>query len=296
MLVREKLEKHYKKANKFLRSSCLDKWYFMGWLLADGHISIRDEEKGYYRWNLTTVDKDVLFKYAKRMDLTVYKYKTKLNEKEYHRFQLDSGRRDLSKFLYKLFGRNKSKCYKTFKDIKREYKKAFLTGYIDGDGSFIISKKGYVKLTIVCGKSEREVLKLITKFLNDLDVFYNLLNKVEDKGVYLVNVNSQSDLRKLKNMLYNNQIYFERKKRKLDRVRKNDKIRCLSDKERMDIKNQIIDNYESPYEINLKVLSEKYNLCIGTLRHWIYNDIFNDYNGNEVHANKRERDEKGRFV
>lgn len=296
MLVRKKLEKHYRKANKFLRSDSLDKWYFMGWLLADGHISIRDKEKNYYRWNLTTVDKDVLFKFADKLDLPVYKYKNKSNGKEYERFQFECGRRDLGKYLYKLFGNNKSKCYETFKDIKCSYKKAFLTGYIDGDGSINIDKNNYLKVIISCGKNEKKVLKLIKKFLDDLGVFYNLLDKTEVKGVYLISVNSQNDVRKIKDKLYNNQIYFKRKKRKLNKVRDKDKIRCLSVMEREKIKSEIEKDYGSPYEIDIRILSEKYNLNKSTLRHWIYNEIFNEYNGKEVHANKRKRDEKGRFI
>lgn len=297
MLVREKLEKHYKIGKEFLKGESLEKYYLMGRLLVDGYIDYRDKEKDYYRWCLISREGETLRYFAERMDLPLYYREmdksdsNKFKKDTYDRYRLGNARRDFGKYLYQLFGDYKSKVYKSFKGIIDKSKiSAFLTGYLDGDGSVSESKGGTIRVLFLC--AEDGTLKLIKLFLGRLNVYYSEFGDDTLRKIY---VSAQGDVMKLRDYLYNTEVGLDYKKDRLNKVSLSDRMRNLSKMEKKEILKELEEKYNPDDEVDFDRLSKKYNITKGTIRKWFYHEVY-DLNGKSLHAKRRERDENGRFI
>lgn len=294
MLVRKSSEKHYKKAETFLFGDSLEKYYLLGRILADGYVQQR--KNGYYRWALISKERKTLIYFAERMDLPLY-YRTmdrsdndRFLKDEYDRYRLGNQKRTLAKYLYNFYGDYKEKAYQSFKDIKDNEKiSAFLTGYLDGDGSVNVSKKGSVRVVFLC--AEESSLKLIKLFLKRLDVYFS----VSGDSLKRVYVLTQKEVIKLKNNLYNTEVGLRYKEEGLNKVEATKHFIGFSDKEKQEIVKEIRKKYKPSDDVDFEKLAERYGIAKCTARNWFYHQAY-DLNGKSERAKKRKRDSNGRFI
>jgi hypothetical protein len=137
--------KNFGKYSKLMDLENLETCYWIGFLLADGHIY----KESSIQVNLSIKDKNHILNFQKYIgDFQIYEDETKL------RIRLSDIK--TSKFLTENFNwkSNKTKIAPTFPKLSKNQMFSLIIGFIDGDGN--INQKGTIK--VKCDGSWREIL------------------------------------------------------------------------------------------------------------------------------------------
>lgn len=185
-----------------------EKAYWFGFICADGNIYNKK-----LQICLNQKDEQHLFKFCKQINYTGPIYNDGTNKRlMVCRKNLVQGLKNLGLVENKTFLIDE----KIFNKIPAEYIKSAVLGYIDGDGSFSISKYG-VSFNLV---GNFHFLKFINSFFHERGVFITEPKKDKrTKQTYYINKwFSKKNCCKMIEILYSNgsQDFLERKKEKLN--------------------------------------------------------------------------------
>lgn len=135
--------------------------YFMGFCLADGSISAKENHRSTLEISVHTQDKCILEKFCKWTNYNS-KFIAKRNNKELFRLCFNS---KIFKQDFSAWGLVSNKTYEpVMPTIDKEYIIPFILGYIDGDGSIKFSSKGN-QFNIV---GNRELINWFCQIIKDL--------------------------------------------------------------------------------------------------------------------------------
>jgi hypothetical protein len=176
---RSSTEYHALRSHKDVNEHFFSKWtpemaYVLGWVLSDGHI---DERTGNLR--IVVTDEEVLHKIANVMKLTngIRPVKYKGGKQQY---VLSVCRRQIYEDLISLGVKPGNRVFdQPAIDVPHEYRRHFVRGFFDGDGSlvsFVAKKKGktpYRYNEIVFSKASKDLI----------DCLHDMI--VEETGVYV---------------------------------------------------------------------------------------------------------------
>lgn len=189
------------------------KAYFIGLLLADGNVYLRNNGQPCIRITLEKTDKYILEKLKEELNTS---NQVTLNRGNEVTLSIHSEKifNDLKK--YSIFP---NKTFKKFfpKNIPYEYMNHFLRGFFDGNGCISINKPinrvTYRKQLSFC--DNEELLIGIREFLtNELNTRFNKINT--RKNISQLFYCSKEDVEKISNYMYKNStIYMIRKYEKL---------------------------------------------------------------------------------
>ena len=139
--------KNYGKYSKLMDLQNLETCYWIGFLLADGHI----HKERNIQVNLSVIDRIQIFKLKKYLgqDFPIYE------DSNIIRISISDPK--TSKFLSNLFNwkSNKTKIPPTLPKLSNDQMFSLAIGFIDGDGN--ISNKGYIK--VKCDKTWKLILE-----------------------------------------------------------------------------------------------------------------------------------------
>lgn len=144
-----------------LLSETLESFYWLGFIAADGYIY----KNGHLMVSQSVKDKDTIFKLAKYLKTSVYKYKSKsggFRKKESMTYRVNISDKIIGIKIMEMFN-IQTNSPKTYTGICLDFIKnskqaaAFLCGFIEGDGS--LNKSGYYK--IECHQSWLATLSIL---------------------------------------------------------------------------------------------------------------------------------------
>lgn len=191
------------------------KAYFLGLIAADGFVGESNNFAIY------SIDKSILIDFKKELsfsgDLTVGCGNFKNSKNGYY---LRFSSKQIVESLNKLgITTKKSLTFDKIPNIKEEYKKDFIRGYFDGDGSVTFgyrtykNKYTYPRLSILIMGVE-DLLLEIAKTLN-LKSFY--IQKSKTPEIKILRINNKQDLIKIYHIFYDDaETYLKRKRDKIE--------------------------------------------------------------------------------
>lgn len=184
-----------------------DKAYFLGWLMADGNVSIYDGQYSI-KLGVSLKDKIIIDGFIKHIESQTEPYINKGSgyspDKEYYRVSLTSVH--MVKSLFKYGIKPNKTGSEIIPDINNKYIRHFIRGYFDGDGvtDIVQNRSGFV--------GPKEILIDIQKNINVNKTIY------QNKNVCCF----QSGIKfskKLYNYLYSNaNIWLPRKRNRMDLI------------------------------------------------------------------------------
>lgn len=286
MLIRKPSERRYENSIRFLKSECLERYYFLGRVTADGYVSRRSDR--YFRFSLSSKEPNTLMALAELGDFPVYKSYSKLKGRTFDRYVIELSDLMCAGYLFEVIGDKKSKIYDFMVGKGLEEQAAFLTGYLDGDGN-VTSRDGRVVVTFIC--QEPEVRALIGEILDNLGVGYT----VHHEGTLLLyKVSSQKDVMTLKEKLYRTKIFLGYKRDTLNSASLSKRFRNMSRSERSKLLKKLQEMYESG-SLDLKEFAKEAGIALDTARGWLAG--IRGYDGRKDAVKLRNRDpETGRFM
>ena len=192
------------------------KAYFLGLIAADGFVGELNNFAIY------SIDKSILLEFKNKLnfsgDLTVGHGNFENSKNGYY---LRFSSKQIVESLNKLgISTNKSLTFDKMPDIKDEYKKDFIRGYFDGDGSATFgyrtydNKYTYPRLSILIMGVEGLLLEM-AEILN-LKSFY--IQKSKTPEIKVLRINNKEDLIKIYHIFYDDaDVYLERKRDKIEK-------------------------------------------------------------------------------
>ena len=176
----------------FANIDTANKAYFLGFITADGNMYQKDNGKLQFSIKIKSTDKDILYKFADEIEFP----KDKIIEREENRkgsitkcAEIKIYNQEFCSYLIKLgiVPRKTGKEY--MPNIKEEFKKDFIRGFIDGDGW--ISKDGF---QIGFGSSSLKLIESIRDYILealdiDLTIYNDLIYTVKSykrKNIYQI--------------------------------------------------------------------------------------------------------------
>lgn len=182
------------------------KAYFLGLLFTDGNVFIRNKS-GQISLEIHIQDKEILDKFKQEVNSNnTISYRKRRNT-ETVCFRISSYKMCLDLSKYGIIP-NKTKKTKTLPDIPNEFKKDFIRGLIDGDGSIYQSSNKYNHVTF-CSYQ----YNICNQLQNWCDELINSKNKakiLKDKGkeIYRVHYNNQEQVKRLVTVLYKDSNFY----------------------------------------------------------------------------------------
>ncbi len=180
----ERTDKYSYNSNFFSNIDCEEKAYWLGFIYADGCISLNSENRNYELCiKLASKDKKHLHKFNKSINgnipvviKKVYKFNNQYEECAIRVYC----KKMVEDLIDKNLLQNKS-TLSAFPIVKKELFLCFLRGYFDGDGSvFVDKKKDVLKYQLV--SSHRECLDYIREVLyNDYNISSYILFESKEK-------------------------------------------------------------------------------------------------------------------
>lgn len=210
-----------KKINKdFFKKWSYDMSYILGFLFADGNITIN--QRGAHYFSFYSMDKDILCFVRKSMAST-HKI-SKRNETSGNVFRLQIGNKEMVEDLCRL-GLTKTKARRMkLPNVPQKHLNSFISGFFDGDGNVWVGKvhKERKTSTIVIQtaftSASVDFLKELHIKLKTLGVCRGFIYKIKDKECYRL-ILSVKDTLQLSKIMYNSKYHsfcLKRKKRVFD--------------------------------------------------------------------------------
>lgn len=190
-----------------------EKAYWLGFLLADGHVR---KDMPVLELSLCNKDKNHIVKFNKsiRSDYPVKDKKIKLGNKIHSASITYIYSKKMCEDLNKLGCINGKTYNMSFPDIDNKYKIDFIRGFFDGDGSLSIKefncgfKVTKVTITAFSQNTLHEIAKIIKCFMPGFD--YNIYKRSESS--YSLTAKGVAIAREFIDMLYKNStIHLDRK-------------------------------------------------------------------------------------
>lgn len=221
-----KKSKYFYDADYFKEINSIDKAYWLGFIYADGYISI--SQVGYgkeFAIELQGKDYKHLKKFNKSINgnIEIKRFKTKcnLNQKIYDSCSI---RLYSKEFVYNLMkqGITTNKSYNIkFPILEDKYMSHFIRGYFDGDGCICESKRkrhiNTIKCDFTCG-CEKFILQL-RKYLFTVGINSYIIK--EDNKPYRLVVGGLNNCNNFLNYIYKDAtIYLDRKYKKKEELYK----------------------------------------------------------------------------
>jgi len=201
-----------------------DKAYFLGLLYADGYNCT---DKNVLELSLQTRDKEILslFKKCLASNRPIKRYVDKRPKRGTDRSILYVNSRRICQNLDSLGCTNKKSHKISFPTIKERFKKHFIRGFFDGDGSVYISKgkiiNGYVKRSPTGHVAFSSNKKFIEGLFKQLKKFNPC--KVRDKrkkDTWYLNITGIAAIQFLESIYFGTTTYIKRKYKKYQEVKK----------------------------------------------------------------------------
>lgn len=213
---REQALKYSCDENFFEEIDTEEKAYWLGFLYADGYITERKTEKSSLILGISLSVKDIehLYKFKKSLksNHNINKYKVVSGYKvgaDYCRILIFSNK--LCNDLIKQGCVKNKTDILTFPNIKKELKKDFIRGYIDGDGSLVIYKSRNKKNCSIHICGTKEILLGIEDYL---EINNKLIRRYKDRtnNNFYITIGGNLQVKRISKLLYGDStIYLERK-------------------------------------------------------------------------------------
>lgn len=207
-----------------LLNESLESYYWIGLLMADGHLA---KQKGkYYTFNVYGVHRDLStlerhFDIFGKFGKNLYVRKTRATDNSY---SIYSSNKDLGKWLEELDFREKSikSPLKMLNSIPKDLHYLWYRGYSDGDGCFYYNKENYCRQFSITGSYEQTFDFIIDKF-EELGIdTYDYKKRISSKGHKhcAVRLSSKSNIEKFGNYIYQDklEISLQRKLEKFKEI------------------------------------------------------------------------------
>lgn len=190
-----------------------EKAYWLGFIYADGYITISNKGWKYFGVSVSTKDVEILKKLNESLDsnyeIKTYKSNGYGNGNEYCRLLICS-KKIVDDLMKHGVLKNKTNILKPPK-IKYELIRHFIRGYIDGDGSIFRSSNGF-NLTIV---GTEDILNYIIDYFIENNLIKNrvkICERRKGQTVKYFKCGGNLQVERILNHIYNNSnIYLERK-------------------------------------------------------------------------------------
>lgn len=195
-----------------------EKAYWLGFIYADGYVRVQKNMNKHARYDfelsLSEHDVNHLYKFDKFMKTNISNVKigiSKCNGKEFKRCRWSVGNKNLwSQLNNKGVVPQKSLIltFPTENQVPKEFQKAFIRGYFDGDGSISTKEtsKSVLSIQLI---GTKEFLEKLLEILN-IDANIHLVNSVSKK-TYAISLAIQKGTDFLNQIYSNANIYLDRK-------------------------------------------------------------------------------------
>lgn len=209
----------YEEMQKMFRARNTESAYSYGIWTADGYVRKKGNS---YEASIGQKYGYFVEPFAEKFKLRVRIRAVELRGKTFSRLEV-SFSSSPAKVIYENLGERKERVFESFKDeIDPLWVSAFLSGYLDGDGS--VNHQGHVVFLVAESSTEA----LIERYLELLEIRYW---KSDIGNITVLGVSRVSELRKLKSLLYNTPYSYAYKKQRLQGHREL-KIQSLKSEEK----------------------------------------------------------------
>lgn len=186
-----------------------DKAYFLGWIMADGNISIYNGQYSI-KVHIAYKDKELIDKFLKYIQST---NKTKLKDGEHPSYYVSLTSKHMCESLMDLGVMPQKTGFESFpKNIPSEYKRDFIRGVFDGDGITDVSKcrSGFV------GSNN-----LVNNILSELNISDLRVFNTHSENIYYFLGGKKFSRKLFEYMCKNSTLYLERKYDRMKYICKN---------------------------------------------------------------------------
>lgn len=217
------MSEHKKIDKNFFKKWTREMAYILGFLFADGSVSIT-KQGGYY-FSFHSSDRDLLFRMREIMK-SDHKI-SKRNKRSGNVFRLQIGSKEMVGDLFILKLRETKTRRMEFPDIPKKYLADFIRGYFDGDGNIwmgLVHKERKIKtmtLQIAFTSASREFLIDLHNTLKNLGIKGGSIFGIKNKNCSRL-LFSTNDSFQLSKIMYNGEcisLFLNRKRKVFERYK-----------------------------------------------------------------------------
>ena len=198
--------------NYFDNIDCEQKAYWLGFLMADGCISIYNGQY-FLKLHLQYKDRNIIDSFLSDISSTNKPYTQ--NKNGYKSYAVSLTSKHMVESLIKLGLTERKSGNEVFPDIPEKYYRDFIRGYFDGDGCASLGKeKRYDRIGFIGPKS------LLERFCEEIKLQNITIAKANcEAEMYYFNTARKENIKTFYNFIYyDNCFCLERKKKKIEQM------------------------------------------------------------------------------